>query len=212
MCGSIVGALTLNLSEKTRAKRYLLLAYVLTYNFGRISSYAVAGGLMGTAGQALFEFISPNYGHTVLKVMASLIIIGMGMYLANWFPRFASIERIGIPLWNMVEPVGRSLIPPPSIFHAFLLGAIWGWLPCGLVYSTLLLTASSGNAAEGAIFMLSFGVGTLPAMLGTGIIAGLIMRISRLPYLRHALGVTIIILGILSFFYTGTEPHLITSP
>lgn len=201
MCGGIIGALSLSLPATARTQRMQLLVYTLTYSAGRILSYALAGALMGGLGGKLFAVLSPEFGHALLRWLAAVLLIGMGLYLAGWFPTFAQLERLGVPLWKRLEPLGQRLLPVRSLPQALGFGLVWGWLPCGLVYSTLLWTASSGSAGRGALYMLAFGAGTLPAVLTTGLLAGWMTRLMRQPKMRALIGVSLIGFGLASVWF-----------
>ena len=202
MCGGIIGALSFSLPEPVRTQRPLLLGYLLAYNGGRVASYTLAGSLVGALGSGLFDNLSPTFGHQVLRLLAAVLLVGIGLYLAGWFPRFAQLERIGVPLWKRLEPLGQKLLPVRSPLQAFGFGLVWGWLPCGLVYSTLLWSASSGSGTRGALTMLMFGLGTLPAVLATGLLAGWITRIRQLPAARAAIGISLIAFGLASLWFS----------
>ena len=197
MCGGIIGALTFSLPQEIRENRLRLVPYVSAYNLGRISSYTLAGALVGGLGDKLID-LSPQYGHLVLQIFATLLMIGIGLYLAGWFPAFARIENIGRPVWKKLEPLGQKLLPVKNPSHAFLFGMIWGWLPCGLVYSALIWSSSTESFLKGALFMLAFGAGTLPTVMTAGILTGWFVRLSRLPYIRPVVGMSIIILALLT--------------
>ncbi len=203
MCGGIIGALSMSLPAPVRERRWLLMTYLLAYSLGRIVSYALAGAIIGVVGQQLFAFISPQYGHRIVQWFAATLLIGIGLYLAGWFPRFAVVERIGVPLWQRLEPLGRHLLPVRSPLHAFAFGLIWGWLPCGLVYSTLLWTASAGTAGQGAIYMVLFGLGTLPAVLAAGLLAGWLTRFARQVRVRQAVGLLLVAMALGTLWYQG---------
>ncbi|MGD8796748.1 MAG: sulfite exporter TauE/SafE family protein, partial [Thiohalophilus sp.] len=94
MCGGIIGALTFSLPQEVRQHRWRLFPYISAYNLGRITSYTLAGALMGWLGDQLFTVISPDSGHLILQGIASSMMIGIGLYLAGWFPRFAYIEQL----------------------------------------------------------------------------------------------------------------------
>jgi len=213
MCGSIIGALSVSLPEPVRRSRWHMAGYVVAYNAGRLTSYAAAGALVGMLGTRLFHVISPQYGHLVMRGFAALMLIGIGLYVAGWLPRFAALETIGAPLWRRLEPLGRRLLPVRSLGHAYLFGVIWGWLPCGLVYTTLLWTASAGSAVAGALYMIAFGLGTLPAMLTAGLITGWVARFSRAPRLKRAVGLLLVIMGVASlWFQAGPMDHSMHAP
>lgn len=210
MCGSIVSALTFSLPREVRGQRGRLLAYLTAYNLGRLGSYLVAGALVGGAGTALAQTITLQHGHQLLSVAGALLMTGIGLYLAGWFPRFAQLERIGAPIWQRLEPLSRRLLPVRNLPQAFLFGLIWGWLPCGLVYSALIWSATAGSAGDGALLMAAFGVGTLPSMLSAGLLMGWLTRAARHTLLRQAVGVSMILLALFmlawSFGYPLAEP------
>lgn len=208
MCGGIIGALTMGLSPEVRGRRPRLLSYVLAYNAGRIASYAVIGGLGGAAGGGLAAFLEPGGGPGALRILAAALVVAAGLYLAGWLPRFALVERVGEPLWRRLEPLGRRLLPVNSPLRALAFGAVWGWLPCGMVYSALLLALGTGGAASGALFMAVFGLGTLPAVGGAGAAAGLSARVRRIPHLNRIMGLILIILAVGGLWY-GTKHPLV---
>lgn len=196
MCGSITGVLTLSLPSSARAHTPQLTAWLGLYNLGRLTSYTLAGAIAGGFGHQILLRISPEYGHTLLLILASVLMIATGFYLAGWFPRLAYIERIGAPIWKKLEPIGSKLLPVRSPLQAVLYGMVWGWLPCGLVYSALFLALAQGQAMQGALFMLFFGIGTLPSVVGTGYFAGHLLRFSQHPQYRRYAGALLIFLAL----------------
>lgn len=201
MCGGIMGALTYSLPQEVRNERRRLWPYILLYNLGRLSSYALAGALFGSIGAILYKTVSPHLGYLFLQYIAAIIMVSVGLYIAGWFPKYAYIERLATPIWRRLEPIGRRLLPVSSPFQAFSYGLIWGWLPCGLVYSALLLTITSSGPLEGGLFMLAFGLGTLPAMMGIAMVAEKIVRYSRKPAVRVSAGLFLIILGLTGLLF-----------
>ena len=201
MCGGIMGALSYGLPPGARQKSSAFLAFLLAYNSGRILSYAAAGGLMGSVGGRLLQLLGPGQGHHWLQWGAALIVVLIGLHIAGWLPKLARVERIGVPLWRWLEPLGRRLMPVRSLPWAFVYGTIWGWLPCGLVYTMLISTASRVGPLNGALYMTAFGLGTLPAVLAAGLLAGKLYHLARLPYLRGSVGVIIIFLGVLTLWF-----------
>jgi len=202
MCGGIIGTLTMSLPAQVRNTPLRLLSYTAIFNLGRLISYALAGAIAGGFGQTVMEIISPRYAHLILQVFATLIMVGIGIHLAGWFPRFNMIEKIGTPLWKKLEPVGHKLLPVRRPAQAFLFGLIWGWLPCGLVYAALIWSTSSGDAIHGALFMLAFGAGTLLPVMAAGMLTGWMVKLSHLPHIRPITGSLIILLALLSLGVT----------
>ncbi|MEE1920522.1 sulfite exporter TauE/SafE family protein [Pseudomonas sp. 148P] len=196
MCGGLMGALTLAIPPEQRGRRLRLL---IAYNLGRILSYASAGLLLGLAGWALAG--SPLA--TGLRVLAALLLICMGLYLAGWWSGLTRVESLGRGLWRHIQPVATRLLPVSSLPRALLLGALWGWLPCGLVYSTLLWASSQGNALHSALLMLAFGIGTWPILLATGLAAERVTALLRRRGVRIAGGLLVILFGL----WTLPGPH-----
>ncbi|WP_122468229.1 sulfite exporter TauE/SafE family protein [Pseudomonas viridiflava] len=196
MCGGLMGALTLAIPREQRARRMQLL---MAYNLGRIVSYAIAGFFSGLVGWA----VANSPGATTLRVVAALLLIAMGLYLAGWWSGLTRIERLGRGLWRYLQPFATRLLPISSIPRALLLGALWGWLPCGLVYSTLLWAASQGNAIDSALLMLAFGLGTWPVLLATGLAAERNTALLRRRSVRTAGGMLVILFGL----WTLPGPH-----
>ena len=201
MCGGIMGALSYGLSDEIRNRTAHLVGFLVSYNLGRILSYAVAGALLGSVGEQLLEVLGVGRGHNWLQFAAALIMILIGLHIAGWLPKLARLERLGTPLWRRLEPLGRNIMPVRNLFQAFIYGAIWGWIPCGLVYTMLISTATKTGPASGALYMLAFGLGTVPSVVATGLLAGRLYRIARIPYLKVGVGVAIIILGIAALWY-----------
>lgn len=196
MCGGLMGALTLAIPPAQRSRRLRLL---LAYNLGRVLSYATAGLLLGLAGWALAN--SPVA--LAMRVLAGLLLVAMGLYLAGWWSGLTRIEGLGRGLWRHIQPLATRLLPVSSLPRALLLGALWGWLPCGLVYSTLLWAASQADALDSAALMLAFGVGTWPVLLATGLAAERVNRLLRQRSVRMAGGLLVVLFGL----WTLPGPH-----
>lgn len=207
MCGGIIGALSLSLPASVRAHKPRLLLFVATYNIGRILSYSIAGVIAGAIGAGALASSGFDRGHVVLQYLGVAMMIAIGLYLAGWAPQLAIVEKIGVPVWRKLEPLGRRLLPVTSLPQALAYGLIWGWLPCGLVYFSLLYALTSGDAVKGGITMLSFGVGTLPALLATGFMTSWLTLFARSRRARLIVGMLIILLAIGSLFIPMEHMH-----
>lgn len=200
MCGSIIGSLTLSLRKEIRDNKAKLLTFVSSYNLGRITSYALGGYFAGLLHNALMLPLGEGQGHRILQIVSALIMAGAGLHIAGWFPRFAYIEKGGAVIWRRIEPYGRKLIPVETLLQAYVFGMIWGWLPCGLVYAALALAATAGNEVRSTFTMLAFGIGTLPTVVGVGIMTNLMVRLSSMRKFRQIAGISLILLGLLAAF------------
>ena len=192
MCGGITSALGLTIKNDNK------ILFSILFQFGRLMSYAIAGSLVGLLGASLVEQEQPGVIANTLRIAAALFMFLLGLYLAGWFPKFVVLERIGLPLWRKISPISQKLIPVTKFHQALLLGAIWGWIPCGLVYSVLIWSAASVNPASGAMTMVAFGLGTMPAMLAFTIGASQIVAVITQSFVRKIMGMLVMTLALLA--------------
>jgi sulfite exporter TauE/SafE len=167
MCGGIVGALTVG-TPAGRPQWPLHLAY----NLGRISSYALAGAVLGAIGSAGLLLNEALPVQMTLYVLANLMLVALGLYLIGVPQGLTFLERGGQEVWARIQPLTRRFLPATSVSRALPLGMLWGFLPCGMVYSVLATALLTGSAVRGAGLMLAFGLGTLPNLL----LAGFLLR------------------------------------
>lgn len=197
MCGGIVGALTVQVPGQTRRQWPIHLAY----NLGRITTYTVAGallGALGTVGMLYNEIMPIQLG---LYVLANLMLIALGLYLTGFTQLLAPVERLGQHLWRRVQPFSRRFLPARSVAQGYPLGLLWGFLPCGLVYSVLATALVTGSATRGAGLMLAFGLGTLPNLLLAGLLFRRFRDITRSTKVRFAAGLVVMGFGIFGLFH-----------
>ncbi|GIU47985.1 cytochrome biogenesis protein [Shewanella sairae] len=201
MCGGLVGALSANL-PKQQSGNVLVnqLSYLLSYNSGRVLSYSLAGALVGASTSALGLLFDADLYLLVLRLFAGVMMIITGLYIAQIWSGIVQIERLGKTLWRFISPIANRFIPIKNKTHAFIAGGLWGWLPCGLVYSMLTWSVAAGNALDGALIMLAFGVGTLPALVSAGIAASTFSRWVQKKTVRIISGVALIGFGIQTLY------------
>lgn len=196
MCGGLMGALTMAVPQDNTGRRIRLL---LAYNLGRILSYVCAGLILGSLGWAIAQTPFAQ----AMRVIAGLLLIAMGLYLAGWWSGLLHIEKLGKGLWRRLEPLTRRFLPVTTLRSAIMMGAIWGWLPCGLVYSTLIWATAQGSALNSAILMFCFGLGTWPVLLAVGIAAERMTALLQKRSIRVISGLLIILFGL----WTLPGPH-----
>ncbi len=184
MCGGIMTAVAIQAPTAQR------LPLTTAYNLGRISSYMLAGAASGALGATLDLHQFP-----VLRLLAAVMLILMGLYLAGWSTWLTHVEQAGRGLWRCISPLGKRLLPVRNIRQALTLGMIWGWLPCGLVYSTLTWSLASHSWLDGALIMGLFGMGTLPVMLATGWFSHSLKGLVQQQWLRRLGGMLILLWG-----------------
>jgi len=195
MCGSIVGIFTAQVpSNQARWP------FHLAYSGGRIASYAVAGALVGAIGQTGLLMRDAVPVQHLLFALSSLMLVALGLYLAGVWGAVRRLERVGAGLWRRLQPYTTRLLPVNSLPRALGLGALWGWLPCGLVYSVLLTALASGSAVQGALIMAAFGLGTLPNLLAIGLFWEQVKGWVQSPRVRMAAGLTVASFGLYGLF------------
>ena len=196
MCGGIISGLTLGISKTNRRKYFF--SYSLIYNLGRIISYAAAGAITAGMGNIADNY---DFGIEIRKgftLLAAITMIFIGLYINGWSRNvILRIEKIGTFLWRWIEPFAKKLLPVNSKKQALIAGLIWGWLPCGLVYSSLFLAISANNMIKGIIIMTSFGIGTLPTLITFGYFSNSLINHLKKKWVRFFAGLMIIFFGIL---------------
>jgi sulfite exporter TauE/SafE len=227
MCGGIVGALSAAAPDARASSRAMpiriatvparpALAHVLAYNAGRIGSYmlagALAGALVGRIGQGAAALARLPDWQAAAYWMVNLMLAMLGLYLMDAWRGLARLEQGGQRLWRHVQPLLRHVRPLPGAAFGpgrmFAAGALWGWLPCGMVYSVLVTAMLSGSAAGGALVMLAFGLGTLPMLLGLGLLGARLRTRLRVRGVRLACGALVLGFGLLGLARAaGGLPH-----
>lgn len=188
MCGGIVGALSLGAPRRAELH--------LAYNLGRMTSYALAGAIAGGVGEVSIALSGQWPMRTILYLFANLMLIALGLYLLGVRGALAFSEQLGQHLWRHLQPLTKHFLPARSAAQAFPLGLLWGWLPCGLVYSALATALTSGSAARGAGMMLAFGAGTLPNLLLAAWLADRLRRHAQKPAVRRLAGLLVLGFGV----------------
>lgn len=192
MCGGIVSALSVRQPGQHQREWPLHLAY----NLGRISSYALAGAFMGGLGSMSLMLDGALPVQMVLYVAANLMLVALGFYLTGFTGSLSWMERMGARLWRRIQPFTRRFLPARSPMQALPLGMLWGFLPCGMVYSVLSTALVSGSASRGAGLMLAFGLGTLPNLLLAGMVLKRLRDVVRHPLVRRFAGLAVMGFGV----------------
>lgn len=192
MCGGISAALSFALPESAR-KGPRLLAWQLAYNSGRLFTYTLLGFLAGL----LAQNIPGGWAQSPWpRIVAAVFMVLLGLYLAGWGNTLLKLEMLGGKLWQHLQPLRKRLLPINHPLKAVAAGALWGFLPCGLVYSALTLALARADALQSAGIMLAFGLGTLPLLLLTGTLAGQLRQWLQQLAVRRVAGVCVILFGV----------------
>ena len=173
---------------------------ILSFNLARISTYAILGGLAGAVGS--FGFLLNNIlpVQQGALVVANLVLIIMGLYVMGVARITHGVERLGRPIWHLVQPFAVKALKHPNNSKLWLAGALWGLVPCGMVYTVLIASLTTAQAADGAILMAAFGLGTLPNLTLMGLSAQWLMRLRKSPIAKTTIGFLFAFIGISGLF------------
>jgi len=196
MCSGIASALSFSISPD---KKNGLLSLLL-YNLGRISSYSIAGFVFAASSSLLIVWLGGKESLIYLRIIAAIMMLLLAFYIARIWNGLLIIERSGQILWRFIKPLAQYFLPLKNPWLAFPLGFFWGWLPCGLVYSTLIWAISSASALNGLVIMLGFGLGTLPAMMLVGALSHKLKNILNNPWFRYSSGLILAIFALQTLF------------
>lgn len=178
---------------------------LLSWQLGRGLSYAFMGAIAGAFGSLVLTAAPIDWLRNLAFVMANLILIGLGLHVAQLYSGVVAIERFGQAFWKLIAPLATATLVPqtPKHRHAGLAlvravraGAIWGWLPCGLVYSMLVTASVTGGAAQGSLWMFAFALGTMPALWLTSILSHSAIQIMERKWIRRTAGLVIVAFGL----------------
>jgi len=194
MCGGIAGALAMRRPQATFGTK---LGYAFAYNLSRIISYAIAGALAGLLGRTLLSAVDVKPLSITFRVVAGAIMIAAAAQLMSGRRLLAPLESAGSGLWRRIAPWAGRRGQSSGIGGAIGLGLAWGWLPCGMTYSMLLLAATTASVPLGAAVMLAFGLGTLPSMVTATVAFERIARaLSSRATLRNVAGALLLAFGL----------------
>jgi hypothetical protein len=190
MCGGIAGALALGSpGAPDSSSRWVGL---INQNLGRLTAYVLLGAVAGQVGFSLME-VAPVLT-LVFRVLAGALMVAMGLYIGGWWTGLKRLENAGFMVWQALLRRFPSLALSPG--RRFPSGVLWGFLPCGLVYTMLTSAMARGSAADGALLMLCFGLGTFPTLLGAGFLAGQIAAFRQFRRVRSGMGGMVIVFGL----------------
>ena len=192
---AINNASNISVAIGTPPSRSVLVPQLLTFNAGRIISYTFIGFLAGVIGATL---ALNSQLLVLLRTVAALMLILMGLYVGQWWQGLTRIEAIGNRLWQRLSPLASRLRQRSGLQATLLLGMLWGWLPCGLVFSALTWSMSSADPAMASLLMFGFGLGTLPSMLSAGLFAYQLRRLFSKLSLRRVFAIILILFGLWS--------------
>jgi sulfite exporter TauE/SafE len=161
-CAAMCGGIATSFGSKRPAASWL---DALEPNIGRVLGYGVAGVIAGGLGHGVVALAQSQWLALALRSAVGLVLVVAALRLLDKQGRFAFLNVPAQVGMRWIAPLQRRLRPADSGLRRMLAGFAWGWLPCGLSSTVLLAAWFQGSAMQGAMTMLAFGVGTLPAMV-----------------------------------------------
>ncbi|MDO4997544.1 MAG: sulfite exporter TauE/SafE family protein [Neisseria sp.] len=186
MCGGLSSAFALQLPPNLNR-----ITLIFLLNFGRVSSYVAIGVVLGALGGLGISLDQTRNLQNGLFIGANVLLLCLGLYLAGIAGFARHIEAIGKPIWRQLNPLLNRLLPIKSTAGSFAVGLLWGWLPCGLVYSASLYALGSGGAWQGGLAMAAFALGTLPNLLAMGVFASQLKSFLQHKAVRFVAGLSV---------------------
>lgn len=192
MCGGVTAAL--GLATARDANGCTRPALLLGCQIGRITSYSLAGLLLaGTLG-GVVALLDVESVRRALRALAALALLFAALVAFGYLSNSAS--RAGHVLWRQLAPLGRRFLPIDSLPRACAFGMLWGWMPCGFVYSVLLVATLQHSAVQGAITMAAFGLGTVPGLFLTALASRRFVALVATRAARRVAGSVLVISAI----------------
>lgn len=182
MCGGIMLSQTLSKESKNKLEA---IKPALQYNLGRVISYTILGGIIGTLGSVFSLSIKAKAG---MEIFAGVFMIIMGLNMVG----FSAFRKLHIPMPKAICKVKAKSQSRSS----FIVGLMNGLMPCGPLQTMQLYALGTGSFLKGALSMFVFAVGTVPLMLTFGALSGLLSKGYTKSILKFS-GVLIIVLGLI---------------
>lgn len=184
MCGGFISAFTFNIPNNSKK-----LQLILFLNIGRIFSYCLIGFILGGLSKISTILENTQIFRNILFLLSNIILFILGLYFSDISSFIVKIEKIGVPIWKRLNSLLNKLLPIDSIVKSFFFGMIWGWVPCGLVYSVSIYAFLSNNPFNGLLIMLCFGLGTLPNLLSMGYFTSILSDFMKKKVFRLFIGI-----------------------
>lgn len=192
MCGGMAGALGMRARVNSSSATSTALRATL-YHVGRIGGYASVGAIGGAFGHSAHWALELTRFEGMLRAAAGVLTLLIAVRILTRWNAFAWLERAGARLWTRLQPLTKRALTSGHWSGHLAVGLLWGWLPCGLVYSVAIMSMTANGAAAGSAVMVAFGLGTLPAMLSSSILAGALPQLPQRTWFRHATGTAMLI-------------------
>jgi len=199
MCGGYLAAVAVPPAAQPLVPARMLAIRQLVAHAGRLTTYAIGGAIAGGIGGAALSTEWTGV-QRVLYALANALLLVLAVALARGRSPFAALEAGGLRLYRLVLPHVSRIVRSPRAASRFALGLLWGLTPCALVYGVLPLAMFAGSAADGALVMLAFGLGTLPNLALAGVSLGAFRRVLQRPGARRLAALVVAGFGVIGIY------------
>lgn len=186
MCGPITLALITRRPERPQQP--------LAAHLGRIAMYALLGALVAAFSAALTNVLRNDVLHTAWLLLPNLLLLLSALYLLGVQQAYAPVERLGQRVWRALDGARGWAATRGGSTGDLVRGALWGLLPCGMIYSALGLAVLAAHPLDGALVMAAFGASTLPVLLALGMLSQGAVRRLQTRAMRRLLGGALLLL------------------
>lgn len=192
-CTAMCGGIASSLNAKNRSN---IFTHALLLNLGRITSYTLAGLLAGLIGASFIGIVKIPHLGAILRSLMGFILITIALRIL--FPKTFAFTKIGNGFfWQQLSKI-KSYLPQSDYAHSFSMGALWGWLPCGLSTSLLMAAWFEASPLHSSLMMLAFGIGTLPLMITLSYSGGHFVRYLSKNTVRFSFALFILLAGLIT--------------
>lgn len=218
MCGGFVAAYSLRItgntgaaSSLTAALRPNILWAHLLYNAGRLTTYALIGGVMGLIGSFIAASGQLMGIQGLASILAGIFMIFLGLSLGRWIPYTSLFQPAWVSQFRRLSDWGKKLTAGTLDLGTFPLGLLLGLMPCGPLYAMEINAAGTGSIGSGMLTMLAFGLGTVPTLYAFGLVSSTVGH--RLPRrLFQIAALVVVLLGVFTLMrglaMNNIVPHM----
>lgn len=197
MCGGIASVLSMAAEPESDAVPARMRA-LLTLQAGRVLAYILMGTAVGAIGTAAFAHLDHPSLYLLLRLVAALSLGWIGLSLTGLAPGIVAVDRLFLAIAGRIRTGARALRLEGTP-GAVAMGLGWGFVPCGMVYGTLVFAAMTGSPLRAASVMAGFGLGTIPAVTMAAFGVTSLKRLAHNTRLQAGVGLAIMALGVASF-------------
>ena len=195
MCGGIVMAYSSIKLQNETSKLSQAVSHMF-YSFGRVFTYTMLGVIFGMLGKA-FSFTPLAKGSMMFVAGVFMILAGLSLLGKV---KFLTVIEHSFSSSNFYKKTFKKVLGSNSKISFFLLGMLNGLLPCGFVYFFAITAASTASAFWGGVVMLVFGLSTIPAMFGLGMVTSSAISSNFRKFMMGISSLAVIFYGIFTIY------------